>query len=158
MNMEQVANMVGRSAYGVAFTVPGVPQGKGRPRFARRGNFVSTYTPAKTVSYENLVKMAAAEAMAGMVPFKRPLSMLLTIHMPIPESWSKKRKDLAFRGLIGATVKPDWDNVGKLVADAMNGIAYVDDKQIVSATVAKQYGTVPHIAVRIQEYAEREAA
>ncbi|KAA1013223.1 RusA family crossover junction endodeoxyribonuclease [Paraburkholderia panacisoli] len=156
--MKEMADSTGSSANGVMFTVPGVPVGKGRPRFARRGNFVSTYTPAKTASYENLVKMAAVEAMDGAAPMKRPLSMLLTIHMPIPESWSKKRKDLAVRGLIGATVKPDWDNVGKLVADAMNGIAYVDDKQIVSATVAKQYGTVPHIAVRIQEYAEREAA
>ncbi len=143
---------------GIAFTIPGVPVGKGRPRFARRGAFVSTYTPEKTAKYENLVKLFASQAMAGLPLMKRPVALLLTIHMPIPESWSKKRKDLAHRGLIGATVKPDLDNIAKLAADAMNGIVYADDKQIVSATITKQYGTVPHVAVRVQEYAEKEPA
>ena len=42
----------------VVFTVPGEPQGKGRPRFARPkgSNFTMAYTPEKTVSYENRVK------------------------------------------------------------------------------------------------------
>ncbi|MBB5508136.1 Holliday junction resolvase RusA-like endonuclease [Paraburkholderia sp. JPY681] len=104
------------------------------------------------------MKLAAAEAMNGAAPMKRPIALLLTMHMPIPESWSKKRKDLAIRGLIGATVKPDVDNVCKAVTDAMNGIVYADDKLIVSATIVKQYGAVPHVAVRVQEYAEKEAA
>ena len=39
------------------FEVMGTPVAKGRPKFARRGNFVSTYTPEKTVNYENLVQL-----------------------------------------------------------------------------------------------------
>jgi Holliday junction resolvase RusA-like endonuclease len=143
---------------GISFVVPGVPIGKGRPRFSRQGGKVRTHTPEKTANYESLVKLAASQAMAGQSLLKRPVALLLTMHMPIPSSWSKKRQDLALRGLIGATVKPDLDNVCKSIADAMNGIVYTDDKLIVSATIVKQYGTVPHVAVRVQEYAEKEAA
>ena len=143
---------------GITFTVPGVPIGKGRPKFSRRGAFVRAYTPEKTANYENLVKLAASQAMAGADPLKRPIAVMLTLNMPIPSSWSKKRRELALRGLIGATVKPDLDNVCKALADAMNGIVYEDDKQIVSATIVKQYATVPCVAVRVHEYAEKEAA
>lgn len=156
--MEQSEGCVRSSPQGVVFTVPGVPVGKGRPKFSRHGAHVQVHTPEKTANYENLVKLVAAEAMAGANLLKRPIALHLTMHMPIPESWSKKRKDLAVRGLIGATVKPDLDNVCKAIADAMNGIVYTDDKLIVSATIVKQYGTVPHVAVRVQEYAEKEAA
>ncbi len=143
---------------GVCFTVPGVPVGKGRPKFARRGNHVQVRTPEKTANYEGLVKLVASQAMAGANLLKRPVALHLTLNMPIPASWSKKRQDLALRGLIGATVKPDVDNVMKALADAMNGIVYADDKQIVSATIVKQYATVPCVQVRVQEYAEKEAA
>jgi Holliday junction resolvase RusA-like endonuclease len=156
--MEKIANTAGSSTKGVVFTVPGVPVGKGRPKFSRHGANVMVRTPEKTANYENLVKLAAAEAMAGNAPMKRPVALLLTMNMPIPASWSKKRQELATRGLIGATVKPDLDNVCKAIADAMNGIVYQDDKLIVSATIVKQYGTVPHVAVRVQEYAEKECA
>jgi Holliday junction resolvase RusA-like endonuclease len=141
----------------ITFTVPGVPVGKGRPRFARRGAHVATYTPAKTVSYENLVKHYAFLIMAGRAPLKRPIALAVDIYMPIPASWSKKRHQLAVCGLIGATTKPDWDNVSKLTADALNGIIYDDDKQIVRAMVTKQYGLIPRVEVRVQEY-EKEAA
>lgn len=36
--------------------IKGEPVGKGRPKFARQGNYVKTYTPEKTVEYENLIK------------------------------------------------------------------------------------------------------
>lgn len=141
----------------VSFTVPGVPQGKGRPRFKRIGAHVSTYTPPKTVSYENLVKHYAFLIMAGRAPLKRPIALAVDIYMPIPASWSAKKQDLATRGLVGATTKPDWDNISKLCADAMNAIVFEDDKQIVRAMVTKQYGLIPRVEVRVQEY-EKESA
>jgi len=157
--MEQIAAVRElRTANGVTFTVPGVPVGKGRPKFSRHGDQVRVRTPEKTANYENLVKLAAAAAMAGSHPLERPVALSLTLNMPIPASWSNKRRDLAARGLIGATVKPDLDNVCKAVTDAMNGIVYLDDKQIVSAVIVKQYATVPHVEVRVSEFAEKEAA
>ena len=50
----------------VRFTVDGVPVGKGRPKFARRGNFVTAYTPTKTKTYEQQVADAARVAMGAL--------------------------------------------------------------------------------------------
>lgn len=36
----------------IRFTVKGNPFGKERPKFARRGNFVQTYTPKNTLQHE----------------------------------------------------------------------------------------------------------
>jgi Holliday junction resolvase RusA-like endonuclease len=57
------------------FMVEGTPIGKGRPKFARRGNFVSTYTPTKTRNYEDIIKAAATEAMTE-PPIETPLYTL----------------------------------------------------------------------------------
>ena len=47
--------------------------------------------------------------------------------------------------------KADWDNIGKIVCDSLNGIAYHDDVQIVDAQVRKFYGETPRVVVTIQE-------
>ena len=47
--------------------------------------------------------------------------------------------------------KPDTDNIAKAILDALNGLAYYDDAQIVELTVAKRYGTVPCVEVVISE-------
>ena len=52
----------------IAFTIPGQPVAKGRPRACIRGGKVATYTPDNTARYENLVKLAAQEAMKGLPP------------------------------------------------------------------------------------------
>jgi Holliday junction resolvase RusA-like endonuclease len=142
----------------IIFNVPGVPIGKGRPRFVRRGEHVGTYTDGKTVKYENLVKLMASEAMAGIDLFTRPLALSIDIYMPIPSSWSKKRQELAVCGIIGATKKPDVSNVLKAIEDGMNGVVYQDDKLIVSGKFSKQYGLIPRVEVRIQEFQDKEAA
>jgi Holliday junction resolvase RusA-like endonuclease len=142
----------------ISFTIPGIAIAKGRARFSRQGGFVRTHSPEKTVKYENLVKLMASEAMAGVDLFKRPLALYIAIYMPIPTSWSKKRQELALRGLIGATNKPDVSNVLKAIEDGMNGVVYHDDKLIVSGTFSKQYGAVPRVEVRVQEFADKEPA
>ena len=54
------------------FMVYGEPVGKGRPRFAKRGNFVSTYTPQKTKTYEDEIRMMASAAMGSSEPLDTP--------------------------------------------------------------------------------------
>jgi len=141
----------------VNFTVPGTPVGKGRPRFARHGAHVVAYTPDKTVNFEVVVKVMASQAMAGRALLTRPVSLHIDMFMPVPPSWSRKRRDLAFSGLIGATTKPDVSNVLKAIEDAINGVVYLDDKQIVGGGFTKQYGLIPRVEVRVQEY-EKESA
>ena len=116
----------------IRFIVPGEARGKGRPRFARRGNFVKTYTDDKTASYENLVKLAAQSAMNTLAPLQNALHAEIDVAVIVPASWSKKKRTEALSGVLRPTSKPDLDNVAKALLDAMNGICYLDDKQVVS--------------------------
>lgn len=128
----------------VAFTIPGDPVGKGRPRFARVGNFVKAYTPKKTQTYEDIVRYHALEAWQGRALLDgAPIQLDVHCYIAVPASWSKKKRAaaLVFGGLrpIG---KPDADNFLKLVADALNGVIYRDDSAIWDARVTKQYSEV----------------
>ena len=135
----------------IEFTIPGVSVGKGRPRFARRGAFISTYTDAKTASYENLVKVKAEEAMAGRLLIQGAVEVSIRIIVTPPASWSQKKQRAAMAGEIYPTTKPDWDNVGKGICDAMNEIVFKDDKQVVDARVTKRYGQVAGAVVAVRE-------
>jgi Holliday junction resolvase RusA-like endonuclease len=133
----------------VAFSIPGQPVAKGRPRFVQRGAHVGTYTPAKTASYENLVRMAAATAMAGAQPTAAPVALSLTVNLQIPASWSKKRRAAAAAGTIRATKKPDADNVLKGIKDGCNGIVWADDAQVVRIVLEKRYSETPGAFVEV---------
>jgi len=135
----------------VTFQVEGVPVGKGRPKFARRGNFVSTYTPTKTRDYEHLIKVAAKQAMGTTEPLKTPVAAYIYITVPIPQSYSKKRRKACLDGLERPCKKPDIDNIVKAYLDAMNDIVYDDDCQVVSLHAIKVYGTVGLVEVLVKE-------
>lgn len=133
----------------ITFKIPGEAVGKGRPRFARRGAFTVAYTPEKTASYENLVKLAAAEAMRGRELFAQAVHVEMVIMCTVPQSWSKKKQAAAIDGTIRPTTKPDVDNVQKAIYDALNGIVWNDDKQIVSGRFSKHYASQPLVRVTI---------
>ena len=130
----------------ITFTVPGAPFGKQRPRHNRKTGV--TYTPADTKRRENQIaavyKSTFGNHMFGEQDY---IEMQVYAYYPIPTSTTKKKKVCMVNGDIRPTVKPDWDNVGKLIADALNGVAYKDDKQIVSATVKKFYSQKPRTQV-----------
>lgn len=120
------------------FTVEGKPVGKARPRFTRRG---FAYTPEKTVRYEASVRAACIKAMKAQGVQKRvgvPLAIKCSFFFEPPMSWSKKRRAEA-ENLAPYDQKPDGDNLLKIVKDALNGVAYDDDKRICSETATKQY-------------------
>lgn len=131
----------------IEFSIPGQPVAKGRPQFARHGAFVSTYTPKKTEVYENLVKTAAAEAMAGRPPLECPVILKVSILLQIPVSWSKKKQARAAAGYIAATKKPDADNILKSIKDGCNGVLWRDDSQVISIGVGKYYDERPCVMV-----------
>lgn len=134
----------------IAFTVPGMPVGKGRPRFARRGKFISTYTPEPTATYENLVRVYAAEAMRGAPCIEGAVRVNVSLFVIPPESWSNKKRLAALAGAVYPTTKPDIDNVIKLLADAMNGIVWRDDKQMVDLRVQKRYASAASVVVLVE--------
>ena len=135
----------------VTFEVPGDPHGKGRPKFARRGNFVQTYTDKKTTSYEDLVRFHANIAMVDLAPLESAVAVYIYIKLAVPKSYSKKRSEACLSGLERPTKKPDWDNVAKSICDAMNGIVYIDDTQIVDAHVTKVYAANAGVDVGVKE-------
>lgn len=133
----------------IEFVVPGEPQGKGRPRIGRVGQHARMFTPAKTVAYEGLIALAAQEAMAGRELIAGPVLLEMRMLHPIPRSWSKKRQALALAGEVMPTVKCDADNCLKAVSDALNGVAWKDDTQVVNVALAKRYADAPRVEVRI---------
>ena len=52
------------------------------------------------------------------------------------------------------TLKPDADNIAKAVCDALNGIAYKDDKQINCLTVDKVWADdeIERIEIDVEEF------
>lgn len=134
----------------VEFTVLGEPMGKQRPKFSRRGSCVHTYTPDKTVSYENLVKLEY-ERQCGNNSFPKgtEIKMHIEAYFSIPKSTSKKKAAQMLDKHIRPTKKPDADNIIKIIADSLNDIAYYDDSQIVSCKCDKYYGSQPCVIVSI---------
>jgi len=135
----------------VTYQVEGNPVGKGRPKFARRGNFVSTYTPTKTRDYEDLIKDAARKAMGSNELLETPVTVAIYITVPIPQSYSKKRTEACLSGSERPIKKPDIDNVAKCFLDAMNEIVYKDDTQVLTLHISKVYGTVGMVEVMVKE-------
>lgn len=136
-----------------AFSVPGKPFGKQRPRHMRNGH---TYTPKETTEYENLVKLFYSQSMHPKEPTDKAVKMVLVAKFPIPTSWSKKKQREVIEKIIPYTSKSDIDNCLKIVMDALNGIAYKDDAQISEAVVAKVYSTTPCMSVVLQEWDDEE--
>lgn len=133
-------------AVAVHFTVEGEPVGKGRPRFARRGSYITTYTDAKTVSYESRVRLACMQAMGAIAPLTSPIHLRIEAWMPVPASWSRRKREQALGGLV-VPGKPDLDNVAKAVMDGCQGALFVDDKQVCQLRVAKRYAAQPLVEV-----------
>ena len=135
----------------IEFTVPGEPKGKGRPRFSRVGKFTKTYTDAKTKMYEEKIASAARLHIYPNEPLETPLSITLILHVGVPKSYSKKRTTDCLTGKEWPTKKPDLDNVAKAFLDAMNGIVYKDDVQVIRLYVSKTYSIDPHVLITVHE-------
>ena len=135
----------------IKFSVPGQPFGKQRPKFSRTGVYVKSYTPDKTVSYENLVKLMYQQAAKGkMFSEEEALDVRIIAYYEIPKSISKKKRKAMLEHRLRPTKKPDWDNIGKIVCDSLNKVAYHDDSAVVDAQVRKFYSENPRVDVTIR--------
>lgn len=130
----------------VSFEIIGKPQGKARARTVKG----HTYTPEQTVLYENLVKMEYLRQCDGF-RFKEdvPLRMEIDAIFEPPKGTPKKMRVLMLHDDILPLKKPDADNIAKVIADSLNGVAYKDDSQIASMIVNKYYGEQAAVSVRI---------
>ena len=131
----------------ISFTIYGQPVAKGRPKFSGH-----VYTPPKTKEYEENVK-ALFLSNFGMLPFNKDAKLCVEIYAwyQIPKSKPKQVKENMRLEIIRPTVKPDLDNVIKIIMDALNGVAYPDDKQVVEIHAIKRYSDDPCVTVMIEE-------
>lgn len=140
----------------IKFTVPGEPKGKGRHRSriatsSAGKSFIANYAPAATVEYENLVRMAAHEAMRGGAPTSNAVSVMIDAYCSVPASWSLRKRGRALAGDVLPTGKPDLDNVEKAVLDGMNKIVFRDDAVACDVVKRKRYSETPRVEVWVRE-------
>lgn len=133
----------------ITFEIKGEPMGKQRPKFSRVGNFVKTYTPKETINYEQWVKACYLSA-GGRHYGSQAMKIEVHIYYKIPKAYSKKKTQQALDGTIVPTVRPDLDNCSKTILDALNNIAYDDDKQVVELNIKKLYAHEPKVVVKIE--------
>ena len=109
----------------IKFEIPGEPVAKGRPRFARAGKFVRTYTPKQTLNFEQLVGWCARET--GADKLVGPVEASVKFYFRLPKSKHRKRNP---RQAEPKTTKPDLDNLIKAILDGLNKIAFNDDASV----------------------------
>lgn len=127
------------------FKFLGEPKPKGRPKFFRRGKFAAAYTPRETREAEQDIKNQLILKLKEL-DFTKPLETALYIKIVVTKLKPKSARKRAL-----PTKRPDLDNYVKLVLDAMNGLVFVDDAQIVSLEAQKEYGEQPGTLVIIEE-------
>ena len=134
--------------------LPGPPRGKGRPRFRVMKGFAMAYTDATTRAYEARLAEAGRLVAADLgEPLEAALWVEVTAFMAIPASWSKKDRAAAAALELMPTTKPDADNFAKCV-DALNGIIWRDDAQIVRLIAQKFYSERPRLVVKVWQWAD----
>ena len=111
-------------------TIPWTPRAKGRPRMTKSGH---TYTPPETRKAEEAIRAAWVAATMASAPHDGPLSVSIRMSNTEVEIQIEPAEDYESRKLRG-----DVDNYGKLILDALNGVAWVDDRQIVNLGLAKR--------------------
>ena len=105
------------------------------------------------MTYENYIRILWAESKNATIDPDKPVRIIVKCYFSIPKSYSKAKKKECVLNHIRPTKKPDADNILKIVCDALNGVAYHDDKQIVEAKVCKFWGTdeKEYLTIEIEE-------
>ena len=132
------------------FVVPGEPVAKGRPRFARQGQYVRTYTPKKTEDYEKFVQLCWRRQSGVVFPKRTALAVKIRAYFKIPKSISnRKRAEMIGKPHIK---KADGDNIAKSILDSVNRVAFDDDSAIARLEVETLYDEIPRVEVYITEW------
>lgn len=132
------------------FTVYTKAIGKERPRFNMPQK--RTYTPQKTKNYEETIKLSFQKKYGFKInPSANEIYIKINVEFAVPKSYSKKKKQELIDWKQGYMHTPDADNIAKAVLDALNGVVYKDDKQVVGLLVLKCYGEKDKVDIEIME-------
>lgn len=113
------------------------PVAKARARtMISKGGKRYSYTPSKTAHAENLIRDRVME-LGKSFDVGVPIRLETTFYRVKPKSTPKRVKLPVSR--------PDWDNYGKLLTDALEKFVYANDSQITTAVIKKRFGSPPRI-------------
>lgn len=135
------------------FTVLGDPEHKRRARAVPTARGIRVMQPRENQSYE--AKIATIALAAGAQVHDGPVILKVIALYAVPRSRWRVRQPIP-EGL-PRTGRPDWDNIGKIVSDALNGVAWIDDSQVVEASVAKRFaaqGEAGRLIVQVHYFPE----
>lgn len=104
------------------------------------------------MNYEEQLSQAGVEAMGAVPPRLGALSVRIEAGMPVPASWSQKKRSAALAGDLSHTSKPDFDNIAKIVGDSLNKIVWKDDSQIVVCSFRKFYAAAPGLTIGVWDW------
>ncbi len=124
----------------ISFIINTAPTAQARPRHAVRGGFSVTYKSEQQKNNEQTLEALIAPY-APKEPFKNAVSINFVAYIPFPQSFSKKKKELAKANKIFPTKKPDIDNLCKQLLDTLTRLNFwLDNKQVIKITAIKIYG------------------
>ncbi len=140
------------------FEIPGAPRGQARARATAfkiktadgREKWVGrVHKDKKQQLEEDKLGWQIANG-APKKPHTGRISLYVVAYYPIAKSWSKKKQADALSGrLVPVNVKPDLSNIVKHVEDVMQGLFYVDDKQICALSATKHYSESPRVKIAL---------
>lgn len=135
----------------LSFEIPGLPRGKGRHRSFPANGRVVHVADRKTENYEAQVKWFARQAMGqfGVHQLLDGPLWLRVVAFSLPNQQQAKAMARDPQRTYYSTVKPDFDNLAKVVADALNGLVYRDDAIIADGRAIKLLGATAKVVVSI---------
>jgi len=128
------------------------PPTKGRHRMRRLpGGGLQPYADPETVRWEKVVQVAFGQAIPeGFELWIGPVRLEVYAYWPVPKSWPRWKREAALAGKLPHTGRGDADNVLKLVADALQGMAYQNDHQVFDMRAVKLYSDQPRLGVWVE--------
>jgi Holliday junction resolvase RusA-like endonuclease len=145
----------------VAFTIPGPPEGKRRPRFSARHGIARMHSDPADIKRESYIRQLARAAMGDEEPFPWAVRITITAVFEVTPSWPKRRKAEALQ-MRFHTTKPDADNIEKSVLDGCLPdpkaraeadrvpFCLVDDCYVAELACRKRYGEPARTEVVIE--------
>ena len=128
------------------------PKPQARPRFARRGNFTTTYEDKEMKAWKNKCRFLITKFYTGQPALEGALKTKVRFYIKPPQYISKvkKNKQALTDETLPVSKKADLDNYIKALFDSANGILYKDDGQIAEIYASKVYSTSPRIEFEIE--------
>lgn len=130
------------------FIVVGKIVGKQRPRFNSRQK--RAYTPQKTADYEELIRIEFINQCKYLIiqDYIEAVKIKIEAYFEPAKSTSKKKpKEMLGEHVLKA---PDLDNIAKSVCDALNGLAYRDDRQVCELIISKRYADTERLEIELE--------